>query len=286
MQNSKESQTILLKNGLKLGYAEYGDPKGKPLFFFHGWPSSRLQGRVLDIAAKKLKKRIIAPDRPGYGLSDFDPKRTLLDWPATITELANNLKIDTFSVLGNSGGGPYAAACAFALGKRLKKTGISVGLAPTNLDGVLEGLTFFNKLAWKGYHLFPFTIQIASLLHLAQVRKWLPTSFQAFFPAKVDQRHLSKGTKSEINVIRTEAFRQGKKAVALDLRLYTQDWGFDLTKISGTVLLWYGAKDKNVSVQMGEYYKSLIPNGKLKIFPNEGHLLLHEHAEEVLEALF
>lgn len=285
MQNSKENQTISLKNGLKLGYAEYGDQKGKPLFFFHGWPSSRLQGRVLDAAAKKLKIRIIAPDRPGYGLSDFDPNRTLLDWPTTITELANNLKIDTFSVLGNSGGGPYAAVCAYALGKRLKKAGISVGLAPTNLDGVLEGLTFFNKLAWKGYHLFPVTVQIAALLHFAQVRKWFPTSFQAFFPAKVDQKHLSKSIKSEINLIRTEAFRQGKKAAALDLQLYTQDWGFDLAKISQPVLLWYGAKEKNVSVKMGEYYQSIIPNSTIKVFPNEGHLLLNEYAEEILEAL-
>ncbi len=88
-----ENCTLLLKDGRKLGYAEYGDPKGKPVFFLHGWPSSRLQAKVTDKAAKKLKIRVISPDRPGYGLSDFKKDRTLLEYADDIEELADKLNI-------------------------------------------------------------------------------------------------------------------------------------------------------------------------------------------------
>ena len=65
------SKTIILKDGRKLGYVEYGDPNGKPLFFFHGWPGSRFSGGETDKAAKKLGIRVISTDRPGIGLSDL-----------------------------------------------------------------------------------------------------------------------------------------------------------------------------------------------------------------------
>ena len=78
---------IKLKDGRKLGYSEYGDLKGKPIFYFHGWPTSRLQAQYLDPIAKKLGARIISIDRPGYGLSDHKNDRILLDWPDDIIEL-------------------------------------------------------------------------------------------------------------------------------------------------------------------------------------------------------
>ena len=77
---------ITLKDGRKFSYIEYGDPKGKPLFFFHGWPGSRFAGKEADEAGKKLGVRIISTDRPGIGLSDFKKNRKLLDWPDDIVE--------------------------------------------------------------------------------------------------------------------------------------------------------------------------------------------------------
>src|SRR5690242_15693615 len=114
-----ENNTIKLKNGYVLGYAEYGDPQGKPIFYFHGWPSSRFQAKVLDAIARKLNIRIFSVDRPGYGLSDFQPNRTLLDWPGTVTELGDKLGLNKFAVMGVSGGGPYAVVCAYKIPERL-----------------------------------------------------------------------------------------------------------------------------------------------------------------------
>ena len=90
---SGNNHIINLKDGRKLAYAEYGALAGKPLFFFHGWPVSRLSGRIAKKAAKKLGIRIISPDRPGYGLSDFKKDRKLLDWAKDVLELADRLRI-------------------------------------------------------------------------------------------------------------------------------------------------------------------------------------------------
>lgn len=47
-----ESKTMTLPAGRTLGHAEYG-PDGKPVFYFHGFPGSRLEGRILDNVAKE-----------------------------------------------------------------------------------------------------------------------------------------------------------------------------------------------------------------------------------------
>jgi len=128
--------TLKLKDGRILSYAEYGDPKGKPLFFFHGWPSSRLHGLRINKAAKKFHIRVIATDRPGMGPSDFQENRTLLDFPDDIEELANNLGFKKFSIMGVSGGGPYSTVCAYKIPHRINKAAIIVGLAPTYIPGI------------------------------------------------------------------------------------------------------------------------------------------------------
>ena len=115
VESNKEDQVLQLKDGRKLGYAEYGDLSGKPMFHFHGHPGSRLEGKLFGEKPKEHGVHVISVDRPGIGLSDFLPKRTLLDWPDDIIELADHLGLSKFVVEGMSGGGPYAVACAYKI---------------------------------------------------------------------------------------------------------------------------------------------------------------------------
>ena len=209
---------VVLKNNRKLCYLECGDPKGFPLFFFHGWPGSRLQGRNFDSIGKKNGIRIIATDRPGFGQSDYYDERTLLDWADDIEALADHLKIKKFSILGNSGGGPYAAACAFKISQRILKVGISVGLSPTNVKGVLAGMALPNQITWFAYHYFPF-LMILNSLGFSLRQKLFP--HRVALSASVDQKMLSEDVKNSIAQNQKEAFRQGIKGVAQDLKLYT-----------------------------------------------------------------
>src|SRR3954469_17708384 len=77
--------------GQQIAVDETGDPHGHPVFFFHGWPASRLQGAGFSVEAPQLGLRILAPDRPGIGLSTPQPGRRLLDWPPVVRELARQL---------------------------------------------------------------------------------------------------------------------------------------------------------------------------------------------------
>ncbi|MBI2600571.1 alpha/beta hydrolase [Candidatus Daviesbacteria bacterium] len=284
MIKNSNNHSIELKDGRRLGYAEFGDRDGKPLFFFHGWPSSRLHGQRFEEAARKLKVRIISLDRPGFGLSDYKKDRTLLDFPKDVLELADYLKITKFAILGVSGGGPYAASCAYSIPQRIAKAGIMVGLGPTNIKGNLDGIGLVNKFGWANYHKFPLLRYISSFLGWFET-KFLKTNLYSLFISRSDKLLTTDSFKELTYMSRLEAFKQGFKAAALDLKLYTDNWGFDLKKIKVPVLLWFGDSDKSVSVNMGKYFASQIPNSKLTIYHKEGHYLHVNHAEQILKQL-
>lgn len=284
---NNESHFIKLKDERNLGYALYGDSNGKPLFYFHGWPSGRLMAAETDIAAKKLGVRVISIDRPGYGLSDFQDGRTLLDWPNDVLELAGKLKIKKFAVLGISGGGPYAAVCAYKIPERLTKIGIVVGLAPTYIPKMLDELPWLTKVIWASYARFPIVAKVASIL-LYLNAKYSPGLglFRFYFRSQYDRKILANANvRQRVKKSVKDAFRTGYKGAEWDLRLFTNDWKFNLKDIKATVYLWYGSDDKNVSLAMGKYYESQIKQSKLTIYPNEGHLCRINHEEEIIETL-
>lgn len=275
---------IKLKDGRKLAYAEYGDPKGKPLFYFHGWPVTRLSGKTSDEVAKKLGIRVIAPDRPGIGLSDFKPNRTLLDWSDDVLELADQLGLNKFSVLGQSGGGPYAASVAFKVPERLTKVGILVGLAPTYVPGLLDGMVWYNKFGWENYSKIQFLAELGTLAHFFISKLSLDFLLPFSFGSKSDKQVLSNKTyRKRLLENKQEVFRQGIKGAALELKLYTSNWGFDVNKIQSKVYLFYGEDDKSVPLAMGKYYHSQIQNSVLKTYPKEGHLISITHIEDILK---
>lgn len=276
---------VKLKDGRKLAYCEYGDHNGKPLFYFHGWPASRLSGAELDISAKKLGIRVISPDRPGFGLSTYKANRTLLNWPNDVVELADQLKIKRFAVMGVSGGGPYAAVCAYQLKNRVTKAAIVVGLSPIISKEITKGIFFMSRIGWNNYHQFPFLRTLASLVGALEF-KYLPIIGKVVgFQAKEDRQMLKNKKEMSNFASSKEAYRQGIKGPALDLKIYTDDWGFKLSDIKTNVYLWYGAKDKNVSLNMGKYYQSQIPNSELFINENGGHLFRKNCEEEIIRSL-
>ncbi len=270
-----------------LGFAEYGDPKGKPFFYFHGWPGSHLSAQKYDELAKKLHIRVIAPDRPGYGLSDYQKGRTLLGWSNDVIALADYLKIKKFSVMGVSGGGPYAAVCAYKIPQRITKTGIIVGLSPIYSPEALDGMDWMAKIVWMNYGRCGLLRSISSGIHHLNSR-WGPSwgLYRYLFGAKADRKiYMDPAVRLAAKKVFQEAFRQGYKGPDLDLKLYTTDWGFDVGDITSKIYLWYGRDDRNVTIHMARYYQSRIPRNELTVYPNEGHLISITHAEEIFKTL-
>lgn len=281
-----KSKIFKLKDGRKFGYIEYGDPKGKPVFFFHGWPGSRFAGKEADEAGKKLGVRIISTDRPGIGLSDFKKDRSLLNWPDDIVELANYLRINKFSLMGVSGGGPYVAVCAYKIPERIVKAGIVVGLAPISRKN-LNGMATQGRLGWANYHRFPILRTLATLGAAIEFRYFPFLGSLIAFPTKQDKNSYNEAVRNKAGEESSvkEAFRQGIRGPEEELRVYTDDWGFKVKDIKAKVYLWYGAKDKCVSLNMARYYKSNIPNSKLFIDKDGGHLARYNFEEKILKTL-
>src|SRR3954468_8249174 len=94
--------------GRVVGIYEYGDPRGAPVMVLHGTPACGAGFAWADAPARERGLRLIAPDRPGVGLSSRLPASTVADYPAQLRALADALSIERYAVWGYSGGGPFA----------------------------------------------------------------------------------------------------------------------------------------------------------------------------------
>jgi pimeloyl-ACP methyl ester carboxylesterase len=280
---------ITLRDGRRLGFAEYGDPHGRPLLYFHGFPASRLEAALTDEAAARLGIRIIAPDRPGIGLSDFQLGRLIGDWPADVAELAAVLGLGRFAVLGVSGGGPYSLACAAKIPERLSAVGIVGGLGPLDKAGATRGMSLLSRFFLQLFRRAPGAGRALFAL-AARLSRHSPerlfTLFTANAPAP-DQELLARPAIRGIFLASLgEAVRRGSGGGARELYLYTRPWGIDLARIRATVDLWHGRLDATVPMVMGESLARAIPCCQSRFLPDEGHFSLPlNHLEEILRTL-
>jgi pimeloyl-ACP methyl ester carboxylesterase len=249
--------SLPLSSGLKLAYEEYGDPAGVPLLYFHGWPGSRLQGELFHEAGVRHGLRIIAPDRPGLGKSDFQPGRKLLDWPQIMTELAQHLDADQFHVLGVSGGGPYVLAMAHAMPGRLLSAGVICGAPPLRLVGTRE-LMWTYKLALWGQRHTP--LLLAPGLAIAAKFLGLPVQHRA--------------SRLFMTSAGRESLLSGARAVSTDGNIYSSDWGIDLASVTYPLRYWHGGRDNNIPAALVERFVQRLPQATLTILPEEGHYSL------------
>jgi pimeloyl-ACP methyl ester carboxylesterase len=139
-------QHYTLPDGRRLGYDEHGERDGYPIFYFHGTPSARVEWAFFgtEELTQTLNLRVIAVDRPGMGLSDFQPNRRVTDWPADVCALADHLHLERFGVVGYSGGVPYAAVCAARLPDRLTAVGCVAVVGLFDRAGLTAGMNPHN----------------------------------------------------------------------------------------------------------------------------------------------
>lgn len=285
-----KDNTLVLKDGRTLAYTDQGDLSGQPIFFVHGNPGSRLSLHPDTSIAQGLGVRLITPDRPGYGLSDFQPDRNLLDFPLDITELADSLGLDTFSLLGYSAGGPYVAACAYKIPHRIKRATIVSGVSPFDRKGFYEGMNTTWIMAFKISKHLPFWILRAFIwIHTAKVKKNPERAVSDFGSTLTQSDRLIMSRPQVLEAFiknRLEATRRGAKGWAKESKILTSPWGFNLESISIPIDLWYWQEDMVTPAQMGRYMNVKIPASRLHIFPNGGHLSIIDAWENILSSFF
>lgn len=283
-----EERVLSLPDGRKLSYAEFGDANGLAVFAFHGTPGSRFMFRLVDEPARRLGLRIIAPDRPGFGLSSFQENRTLADWPNDVRVLAQSLGLDRFAVAGISGGGPYVAATAALLPEQVAVAAIISPVGPLHAP---EGPADLNAAQIVTFRLLPkvtpamlgaFSVgrlmfmNASDTMYKMVMRRAGPADAHILLRPEV-KRNLLAGV--------VEGFRQGVQGVVEELRIFSRPWNIPFDAIEAPVLLWQGTADNNVPVAASLRLAEIIPGCELRKIEGAGHYWIFDHVEEVLLAI-
>ena len=218
-----------LPDGRELAWLEVGDPAGPAVFVFHGTPGSRLQVSFDEEPINAAQVRFVAVDRPGYGHSTFQPGRTLADWALDVSSLADHLNIDTFSVIGISGGGPHAAACARFLPDRVMGAGIVSGVGPLVETAAEDGMMGLNKgivrLARRSEHLAYPPFAISGYIF----RRWPEMALRAA-PRQLPACDIEVLNRPKVKSAFMEDYRRfsstSARAAAQDFHLFAQTGAF------------------------------------------------------------
>ncbi len=281
---------VTLPGGRKLAYAQFGRTDGAPVLYFHGSPSSRLEPLLIgDEVLGRLGLRVIAPDRPGMGGSDFQSGRRITDWPTDVNALADALGLDRFAVLGNSGGGPYAAVCAAKIPGRVRAAVIVSGGWRMDWPEARAGLPFPNRamllLARRAPYLLRLMLGMMGGIaqgerekELAQLKKRVPPADFAAFA--------EPGRLEAFGQAMRECLRQGAKGAAWDLGLYVREFGFALDEVRVPLTLFHGEQDTNAPIAMVRRAVAQLPGARLVTYEGEAHLsTLCNHVDEIARAL-
>jgi len=277
-----------LPDGRELSWVELGDAKGDPVVALHGTPGSRRQMAIDEKPALAAGVRLICPDRPGYGLSTYHPGRSLAEWAVDTRALAGHLGISHFSVVGVSGGGPHAAACAALLPEQIRAVGLVSGVGPLFELGTEESMIGFNRVMTRVARRTPWVVLPFYSLMTAAARRWPEKAMDSFrrqLPAP-DAEVLGRPEvfRAFVDDLR-HASRTAARAAVQDFALFCHGWGFDLEEISVPVHVWQGDEDRNVPLAHGRLQASRIPGAVLHECPGEGHMLVIDHMEEILRCV-
>jgi pimeloyl-ACP methyl ester carboxylesterase len=279
-------QRIQLPDGRRLGYKEYGDPSGKPVLLFPGMPSSRLL-HPPEEPLQALGVRLLVIERPGFGFSDYQARRTLLDWPDDVLGFTESLGIERFAVVGISAGGPYAAVCAYRISHRLSGAAIVSGVGPVDVPGGIEEMPRIRQAGARVARRAPWLLR--PLLWLVSNPQRDPERFYERMlsgNSDVDRAILTRpDIKAMLMDNYQEATRMGVRGFAREAAILSNAWAFRIEEITMPVWLWHGEEDANVSLSAARYLAQTIPQCHAKFLPGEGHWLFLKRWQEIVAPL-
>jgi pimeloyl-ACP methyl ester carboxylesterase len=275
------ADAIILPDGRRLRWREFGDPAGSPVIYTAGTPVSGLAGAAYDESARAVGLRWISPDKPGYGDSDYHRERTLVSWGDDLARLASHLGLDQFALAGESGGGPFTLAAAHQLSRRVDVVALiasSGAQRPGRADraGQQARIRFYGWLARNvpPLNAIPFTKM-----------KWALAT-----PAKRDrvlQRVLATEPQASPADLRIEleavydALRPGTRGVVQEAAMIKRPWPFPLGEVKSPVHLWHGARDTNAPIANSLHLARELPDTTLHLSDTSDHDIGHERSDEI-----
>ncbi|MCX6395680.1 MAG: alpha/beta hydrolase [Propionibacteriales bacterium] len=282
--------SVAVRGGRRLSFAEFGTPQGAPVFWLHGTPGGR---RQVPVEARRFALendlRIIGVDRPGIGTSTPHLYDDVLDWTGDLTLLADNLGLDTFRVIGLSGGGPYALAAGAALPERVHGVGVLGGVAPTKgADAIRGGLVEIAPYAAPvlGAVRLPLSYALAAGIRMVRPLAGVAIGTYGVFQPRGDRELLARPEFKAMfldDLINGARFQVG--APLADIILFTKHWGFDAADVTVPVRWWHGNDDHIIPHAHGVHMAARLPDAVFATIDGESHLSGMNVATEVLATL-
>ncbi len=280
-------RTLILGDGRTLGWATYGDPAGSPVVAVHGSPDSRIIWRLVHEAALAQGLAIVAPDRPGFGLSTPQPGRSILDWVADLDALTGHLGIGRYSLLAISGGSPYALAAAWAHPDRVRHLGLFSVIAPLAAPGVTRGANLPVRATFFAAERLPFLLKPAAAAMVRTTRR---------SPEKAARRMVKTRPPADRAIIeRPEVMAvlmdnlpnqfADPASIALEMRNAARPWGFELSDVTVPATIWQGGLDDVHTPAMARYLDAQLPRSTLVFEPGYATFNFLDDLDRLMGAL-
>ncbi|HKB29399.1 MAG TPA: alpha/beta hydrolase [Streptosporangiaceae bacterium] len=281
--------TTTTADGRTLCYQEWGDPGGAPLFHLHGTPGCRLSRHPDLTVWSRLRLRVVTIDRPGYGQSTALPGRTVSHAAGDVAAAADALGVGRFMVVGGSGGGPHALACAAGLGDRVLACASVCSAAPLQ-TAEIAGLIGTNR---EGLRVLSEEGRRGTVAFLSGLRDRLLADPVAEFSAEIADSpaaDLDWNGRADVQAVRSEslleALRPGVDGWADDVvSLFADGWGIDMSAVGCPTRFWHSDDDRNSPLSAVERLVAQVPGASLRTWHGEGHSAPSRHMEDVLRDL-
>jgi pimeloyl-ACP methyl ester carboxylesterase len=277
-------------DGRELEVVRHGPADAFPLVFHCGTPNAPAEFPQLFAAVDGKGWQLVALARPGYAGSTRQPDRSVADVAADVTAILDAYGLDRFAVLGWSGGGPHALACAALLRDRCTSAVSLAGVAPFDAGG----LDFFAGMGPENVEEFGAAAddheQLAALLtefadDLRDISDEDIAASLGGLVDEVDRAALTGEFAAAMGRMLRHAVSTGTDGWFDDDLAFVKPWGFDLDAIRVPVSVWQGAHDMMVPFAHGQWLAAHIPGAKVHLYDDEGHLSLVQQLPRILDSL-
>ena len=278
---------IAVGDDRQMGFAEFGDPQGRAVFWLHGTPGARRQIPMeARVYAEQRQIRLIGVDRPGIGSSSPYQYDTVFAFAEDLRTIADTLGIDRFEVIGLSGGGPYTLACAAAMPDRVVAAGVLGGVAPVRgADAIGGRVSTLITAAAPVVEVAGAPLRLAASQLIRLIRPVAEPALYAYarISPEADRRLL---VRPEFKAMFLDDLLNGSRkqlaAPFADVVVFARDWGFRLDEVKVPIRWWHGDRDHIVPFEHGQHVVSRLPDAQLTHLPGESHLAGLGRAEEIL----
>ena len=284
-QAPRLNQTIQLKDGRVLGYAEYGPANGKPVFLFHSNLGCRFEKMSDDTVLEKNNIRLIIPERPGFGLSTYNSNMAYTAWPDNFEQLTEHLNVTSYSIIGFSMGARYALACAIRKNPALRNIVLLSAFSPYRNFSDLNGMSAHEKLLISIARYAPnfiITFMKKKYEKLLTGKESFFKEFKTFFMPSERKTIEKLNIETLLNAIMYEALKNGTDVLVKELQNWFDSLGGELSSIDIPVEIWHGISDQHAPIHMAKTLQAELSNVKQVYFIPGNHMLLFEKWNEIL----